>query len=82
MLNFTANYSLEVVKSLPSGLEPGVYYGWAKVNDSPVYEMVANIGWCPFYQNKQMSVVSFRLMVFHVLNYFLLFDSNKLYFTK
>ncbi|KAJ0172230.1 hypothetical protein K1T71_012203 [Dendrolimus kikuchii] len=52
----TANYSLEVVKSLPERLEPGVYYGWAKVDNGPVYEMVANVGWCPFYQNKQMSV--------------------------
>lgn len=52
----TANYPLEVVKSLPKGLEPGVYYGWAQVDTGPVYKMVANIGWCPFYQNKEMSV--------------------------
>ncbi|PZC77388.1 hypothetical protein B5X24_HaOG203436 [Helicoverpa armigera] len=52
----TANYPLEVVQSLPKDLVPGVYYGWAQINQSQIYKMVANIGWCPFYQNKQMSV--------------------------
>ncbi|KAJ8711747.1 hypothetical protein PYW08_008701 [Mythimna loreyi] len=52
----TANYPLEVVQSLPEDLEPGVYYGWAQIDKSEIYKMVANIGWCPFYQNKQMSV--------------------------
>ncbi|CAH0677829.1 unnamed protein product [Spodoptera exigua] len=52
----TANYPLEVVQSLPKDLEPGVYYGWAQVDKGDIYKMVANIGWCPFYQNKQMSV--------------------------
>ncbi|GBP38840.1 Putative riboflavin kinase [Eumeta japonica] len=52
----TANYSLDVVKTLPSSVEPGVYCGWAQVDAGPVYKMVANIGWCPFYQNKEMSV--------------------------
>lgn len=52
----TANYPLEVVQSLPKELDPGVYYGWAQVDNGTVYKMVANIGWCPFYQNKQMSV--------------------------
>ncbi|KAF9813900.1 hypothetical protein SFRURICE_008055 [Spodoptera frugiperda] len=52
----TANYPLEVVQSLPKDLEPGVYYGWAQVDKGDTYKMVANIGWCPFYQNKQMSV--------------------------
>ncbi|CAB3233453.1 unnamed protein product [Arctia plantaginis] len=52
----TANYPLKVVQSLPKELEPGVYYGWAQVDKGSVLKMVANIGWCPFYQNKQMSV--------------------------
>lgn len=52
----TANYSLEIVKVLPDGLEPGVYYGWAQIDAGPVHKMVTNIGWCPFYENKEMSV--------------------------
>ncbi|KAG6456108.1 putative riboflavin kinase [Manduca sexta] len=60
----TANYALEVVQSLPKDFVPGVYYGWAQVDDGPVYEMVANVGWCPFYQNKQMSVET------HIMNEF------------
>ncbi|KAM3961237.1 riboflavin kinase isoform 1-T2 [Aphomia sociella] len=52
----TANYSLDVIKKLPSDFNPGVYYGWAQLEDGPVYKMVVNIGWCPYYQNKEMSV--------------------------
>ncbi|XP_026332132.1 putative riboflavin kinase [Hyposmocoma kahamanoa] len=52
----TANYSLEVVKRMPKNVIPGVYYGWAQVDSGAVYKMVANVGWCPFYQNKEMSV--------------------------
>ncbi|XP_039760009.1 putative riboflavin kinase [Pararge aegeria] len=52
----TANYSREVVQTLPNDLKPGVYYGWAKVNSTPVQKMVANVGWCPFYQNQELSV--------------------------
>lgn len=64
MLSVTANYSREVAQSLPQDLKPGVYYGWAKVDSTPVQKMVANIGWCPFYQNKELTVVS-------ILNLFL-----------
>ncbi|CAH0731888.1 unnamed protein product, partial [Brenthis ino] len=52
----TANYPREVAQSLPKDLKPGVYYGWAKVDEGPIHKMVVNIGWCPFYQNKEMSV--------------------------
>lgn len=55
---FLANYELEVVKKLPADLEPGVYYGWAQIDNGPIYKMVANIGWCPFYNNAEKSVVS------------------------
>ncbi|XP_034115811.1 putative riboflavin kinase isoform X1 [Drosophila albomicans] len=52
----TANMSLEAVKALPDSLQTGVYYGWAKVNDSDVHKMVLSIGWNPFYNNKEKSV--------------------------
>ncbi|XP_017953488.1 putative riboflavin kinase [Drosophila navojoa] len=52
----TANFSLDVVKSLPESLQTGVYYGWAKVNDSEVYKMVLSVGWNPFYNNKEKSL--------------------------
>uniref|UniRef100_A0A1L8EI26 riboflavin kinase n=1 Tax=Haematobia irritans TaxID=7368 RepID=A0A1L8EI26_HAEIR len=52
----TANYPLEVVKSLPDAIQPGVYYGWANVDNGPVYKMVMSIGWNPFYDNKEKSM--------------------------
>ncbi|XP_050672467.1 putative riboflavin kinase [Leptidea sinapis] len=60
----TANYPRDVAKSLPSDIKPGVYYGWAQVDSNSVYKMVVNIGWCPFYQNKEMSIET------HVLHQF------------
>jgi len=52
----TANYPLEVVKSLPAAFNTGVYYGWANVGNGEVYKMVMSIGWNPFYENKQKSM--------------------------
>ncbi|KAK2153039.1 hypothetical protein LSH36_310g03029 [Paralvinella palmiformis] len=42
-LNFpTANYPDSVVESLPKEFECGIYFGWASVDDGPVYKMVAS----------------------------------------
>ena len=53
-----ANFPEDVVKSLPSELESGVYFGWASVNQGPVYKMVMSIGWNPQFQNEKRSMVS------------------------
>uniref|UniRef100_A0A1B6MDA5 Riboflavin kinase n=1 Tax=Graphocephala atropunctata TaxID=36148 RepID=A0A1B6MDA5_9HEMI len=52
----TANYSEEVVNSLPVSVTPGIYYGWAQVDSGPVYKMVMSIGWNPYYNNKKKSM--------------------------
>ncbi|XP_054272763.1 putative riboflavin kinase [Macrosteles quadrilineatus] len=52
----TANYSDEVVESLPESIQTGVYYGWAQVDQSPVHKMVMSIGWNPFYNNTKKSM--------------------------
>ncbi|XP_037949972.1 putative riboflavin kinase [Teleopsis dalmanni] len=54
----TANYPLEVVKSLPTSCQNGIYYGWANVDNGEVYKMVMSIGWNPYYDNKERSMVS------------------------
>jgi riboflavin kinase len=41
------------IQSLPLG----VYYGWTRIDDGPIYEMAMNIGYNPFYGNKERSVV-------------------------
>jgi len=58
MLYFLANFSREVVNNLPVDIATGVYYGWAQVDKSPIYKMVMSIGWNPFYNNKEKSMVS------------------------
>jgi len=52
----TANFPENVVEGLPSGVNTGVYYGWAKVDDGPVYKMVMSIGWNPYYKNEKKSM--------------------------
>lgn len=52
-----ANFSLEVVRSLPREIITGIYYGWASVDNGEVYKMVMSIGMNPFYDNKERSMV-------------------------
>ncbi|XP_046651054.1 riboflavin kinase-like [Daphnia pulicaria] len=52
----TANYMSEVVDTLPSDMETGIYYGYAKVDGGPVYKMVMSIGWNPYYKNVKKSM--------------------------
>lgn len=52
----TANFPEEVVEGLRSDVSTGVYYGWAKVDDGPVYKMVMSIGWNPYYKNEKKSM--------------------------
>lgn len=56
-LRIAANFPLDVVKTVPNDMETGVYFGWANVDNGPVYKAVLNMGWCPFYENKEKSVV-------------------------
>ncbi|XP_050526592.1 putative riboflavin kinase isoform X2 [Daktulosphaira vitifoliae] len=60
----TANLCKEVIDQLPEQMIPGVYFGWAQVDKSPVYKMVMSIGWNPFFKNKEKS------MEIHILNKF------------
>jgi len=53
-----ANYPEDVVNSLPDAIQTGIYYGWAMVDQGPVYKMVMSIGWNPVYQNEKRSMVS------------------------
>lgn len=52
----TANFPIEVVKTLPREIETGVYFGFAQVNNGEIHKMVMSIGWNPFYQNTTKSM--------------------------
>lgn len=52
----TANFSEDVVEKLPPEIETGVYFGYAAINNSPVYKMVMSVGWNPFYKNEKKSI--------------------------
>ena len=60
----TANFSEEVIEKLPSELVGGIYFGFAKVDDGPVNDMVMSIGWNPFYKNEK------RAMETHIIHEF------------
>ena len=37
-------------------IEPGVYFGWAKVNNSNIFRTMLSIGWNPFFKNTEKTV--------------------------
>lgn len=53
----TANYPEASVNKLPSDFDQGVYFGWAQINDGPVYKMVLSIGNNPYYKNEKKTIV-------------------------
>jgi len=64
-----ANYPEDVVSSLPDVIQSGIYYGWAMVDQGPVYKMVMSIGWNPVYQNEKRSMVSGKDIVCDVMTH-------------
>lgn len=54
----TANFPESVVDKLPEAYHNGVYYGWAQVEDGPVYKMVMSIGNNPYYNNEKRTMVT------------------------
>jgi riboflavin kinase len=57
---FSANFSEEVVASLPDDLQTGIYFGWTQLEGEPdqIRKAVVSIGWNPFFHNSKKSVVS------------------------
>ena len=53
----TANYPDSVIDDLPEEYTNGVYYGWAQVDNGPVYEMCMSIGNNPYYNNTRRTMV-------------------------
>lgn len=60
----TANFPEEVVNRLPEGIDPGVYFGFASLENGPVYKMVMSIGWNPHYGNTKKSMETYILHKF------------------
>ncbi|XP_043225083.1 riboflavin kinase-like [Amphibalanus amphitrite] len=52
----TANFPEAVVERLPAAVGTGVYFGYARVDEGPVHNMVMSIGWNPFYKNDKKSM--------------------------
>lgn len=57
LLELSANFPVEVVRSLPSDFATGIYCGWAQVDSGDVHKMVMSVGWNPFFDNKEKSMV-------------------------
>jgi len=52
----TANFPDDVVDKLPAEITTGIFFGWAQIDQSPVYPMVVSIGWNPFYNNEKRTI--------------------------
>lgn len=53
-----ANLSTEGYSDLLSENPSGVYFGWAGLAKRGVYKMVMSIGWNPYFNNSEKTIVS------------------------
>ncbi|KAH8857965.1 Riboflavin kinase isoform 2 [Schistosoma japonicum] len=54
---YIANLEEFIVDQIPDSVKNGIYFGWAKLNNTPVYKMVMSIGWNPYFKNAKRSMV-------------------------
>lgn len=54
---YVANLEESIVTEIPDSTKNGIYFGWAKLSNTPVYKMVMSIGWNPYFKNIKRSVV-------------------------
>lgn len=84
---FPANFPLDVVQKLPKDIDTGIYYGWANVNNGDVHKIVMSIGWNPFYDNTEKSMVTWlhsvtsslaapNHLLIHLIFYIYSFEGN------
>ncbi|VDP50716.1 unnamed protein product [Schistosoma margrebowiei] len=60
----TANLEESIVSEIPDSTKNGIYFGWAKLSNTPVYKMVMSIGWNPYFKNIKRSVEVHILHIF------------------
>lgn len=54
----SANLSTEGYSDVLSEHPSGVYFGWAGLSTRGVYKMVMSIGWNPYFDNAEKTIVS------------------------
>lgn len=54
----SANLSTEGYSDVLSEHPLGVYFGWAGLSTRGVYKMVMSIGWNPYFDNAEKTIVS------------------------
>lgn len=54
---FSANLSVEGYATVLSENPAGVYFGWAKLSNHGFYKMVMSIGWNPYFNNTEKTIV-------------------------
>lgn len=72
-----ANLSTEQFSTLLSEHPSGVYFGWAGLPTRGVFKMVMSIGWNPYFNNAEKTIVSVLKLTTHPLQvlFFLLISS-------
>lgn len=57
-----ANLPAENFSCVLSEHTSGVYFGWARLSSRGVFKMVMSIGWNPYFDNAEKTVVSVLLV--------------------
>ncbi|MBA0565641.1 hypothetical protein Golob_010506 [Gossypium lobatum] len=74
----TANLSPKGHSSLLSEHPSGVYFGWAGLSTRGVYKMVMSIGWNPYFNNAEKTIVS-AIITWMLTTVSLINDCNSLF---
>lgn len=57
-LCLVANLCPDDFSPVLSELTSGVYFGWAGLSTRGIYKMVMSIGWNPYFDNNEKTIVS------------------------
>lgn len=58
LLIISANLSTTGYSDLLTEYPSGVYFGWAGLSNHGIYKMVMSIGWNPYFNNTEKTIVS------------------------
>lgn len=56
--SFTANLAVDKFSDEISEMSSGVYFGWASLSNKGIYKMVMSVGWNPYFDNTEKTMVS------------------------
>lgn len=80
LYKLVANLSAENFSDVLSDHTSGVYFGWASLLTRGIYKMVMSIGWNPYFDNTEKTIVSVLYLNWRHLFRYCLFQTQDFIF--